>query len=265
MTVFQVVILAIVQGITEFLPISSSGHLVVFQKLFGLQPPVFFDILVHVGTLGATLFFFKRELAFIFKGLFRKRLDSWRTVWLIGLGSLPAAIFGYFLQKHLEQIFGSLTLVGWSFLLTAGFLLSTRALERWSKLSDQQKNLVQLNWQDSLIIGAFQAVAILPGVSRSGSTIVSGLWRGLKQETAFRFSFFLAIPAVFGALLLQILDLAQVPANFLGQAVLGITIAGFTGFLALKILERFLAKGKLWVLGVYCGLLGLFCLILPLK
>lgn len=269
MTYFQTVFLAIIQGITEFLPISSSGHLVIFQKLFDLQPPVVFDVLVHVGTLGSIMVYFRKELVGIIKGLMKREKTSVRLALLILLGTIPAAIVGFLLQNYIDQIFDSLKLVAFSFLITAGLLFSTRFLDRqckrhlgrWPAERRDSSEVEGLNWRDALFIGLFQAVAILPGVSRSGSTIVAGLWRGLKQETSFRFSFFLAIPAILGALVLQIPDLASGQFNSLNQAIVGMMIAGVIGYLALSILQKVLKQGSLWIFGFYCLVLGLILLV----
>ncbi|NIM03664.1 undecaprenyl-diphosphatase, partial [bacterium] len=192
MSYSQAIILAIVQGLTEFLPVSSSGHLVIFQKLFNLtEPPVLFDILIHVGTLGAILLYFRKEIVKISK----------KTIWLIFIGTIPALVVGLLLQGYISLIFDSLKLVGVTLLITAGLLFLSK------QFSQLNRRFSHLKWLDALFIGAFQALAILPGISRSGSTIVSGMWRKLDRKTAFQFSFYLAIPAILGALTLQIPDL----------------------------------------------------------
>lgn len=247
MSYFQAVFLAIVQGLTEFLPISSSGHLVIFQKLFNLsEPPVVFDILVHVGTLGTILIYFRKELIKI----------SRRTVCLIVIGTIPAVIVGLFLQNYISQIFDSLKLVSLALLVTAGLLLSTKQFKTLKRRFNQLKGL------DALVVGFFQAVAIIPGISRSGATIVSGLWREFDRETAFQFSFYLAIPAILGALILQIPDLISCSCGYLEQGILGMFIAGIVGYGALRILEKVLLNSRLWFFGVYCLVLGIILLIL---
>jgi len=256
MNFWQTIFLASIQGITEFLPISSSGHLAIFQKIFNLGVPVIFDIFVHVGTLLAIVFFFRKELGKILKGLFVKERNSWRIFWLLLVGSLPALFIGLLLEKHLEFIFSSLRLIAFSFLLTGIFLISTKFLK-----AKRKKNLVSLKWLDVLVVGLFQAVAILPGVSRSGSTIVGGLWRNFKRETAFQYSFFLAIPAILGALVLQIPDLKNQTSLFLSQSILGMLVAFGVGFFSLKILKKVLLNFQFWFFGFYCFLLGFLLLI----
>jgi len=245
MTYSQAFFLAIVQGLTEFLPVSSSGHLVIFQKLFNLtEPPVFFDILLHVGTLGAILVYFK-------KALFKMTKN---TLWLIIVGTVPAVIVGLFLQNYLSLIFNSLKLVGFTLLVTGLFLFSTK------KIKKTKRQFNQLKWPDALWVGFFQAIAILPGISRSGATMVSGMWRQFDQKTAFQFSFFLAIPAILGALVLQLSDLISSPYGYFEQGLLGMVIAGGVGYLTLKMLEKTLVGGKLWLFGFYCLILGLIVL-----
>lgn len=244
MSYFQAIFLAVVQGLTEFLPVSSSGHLVIFQKFFGLGPPVLFDILVHVGTLGAIIFYLRKRLAL-------KKSELWRVVWLVTIGTVPAVILGLFFRGIIEQIFNSLRLVGVSLLVTSGLLFSTR----W--VTGAKKQFKYLKWTDALAVGLFQALAILPGISRSGSTIVSGLWRRLDPEAAFQFSFLLAIPAVLGALVLQIPNLVSFSDLYLFQGLLGMLIAGGVGYLALAILEKILREAKFFYFGFYCLVLGL--------
>jgi undecaprenyl-diphosphatase len=255
MTYSQAIFLAIIQGITEFLPISSSGHLVIFQKIFGLKPPILFDVLVHVGTLGAIFFFFKRRLTGIIKGLAQRDQESINFVCLIAIGSVPAVVMGFLLKSYLEMIFNSLKLVGFSLLLTSFLLFSTRK-------ASGKKHFNQLKWPESLLIGVFQALAILPGVSRSGATISAGFWQKLDQKTAFEFSFLLAIPAIVGALTLEIPALIYSSPGYLAQGILGMIIAGLVGHFSLKILKQTLFSKKFWVFGVYCFFLGLLVLLL---
>ena len=245
MSYLQAVFLAMVQGLTEFLPVSSSGHLVIFQKLLGLEPPVLFDVLVHVGTLGAVVVYFRKELFKL----------SRQTIWLVVIGTVPAVVVGLLLQPYLVQIFDSLRSIGMALLITAGLLFLSQGFKPLNK------GFKQMGWSDGVLVGLFQALAILPGVSRSGVTIAVGLSRKLKRETAFRFSFFLAIPAILGALFLQMPTLILSPCGYLGQAILGMVVAGIVGYISLKILENFLLKAKFWVFGFYCLCLGIGILL----
>ncbi len=244
----QAILLSIVQGITEFLPVSSSGHLVILQKLFNFnQPPVLFDILVHFGTLGAIILYFKKELKIIIR--------KTNILLMVVIGTLPAVVIGFFLQNYIVKIFDSLRVVGISLLITAGLLFSSKLIKA------PNRDFKYLNWKDALLVGVFQALAILPGVSRSGSTIVSGLWRGLKRENAFLFSFYLAVPAILGALALQVPALFNSSYSYLSQGILGMIVAGIVGYFSLNILEKTLKSAKLHWFSLYCLILGLIVLI----
>lgn len=255
MTLLQAIFLAITQGITEFLPVSSSGHLVFFQKLFKLtEPPVLFDVLLHFGTLLAILFFFKKELCAL--------VIDWREhkkEWLfLSVGTLPAGFLGLFLNSKIKVIFDSLFLLGVSWLFFGLFILLTFRLV--IKNDELKKKTQNLNWKNSLVIGFFQAVSLLPGVSRSGLTIIGCLWQKFSRETAFYLSFLLAIPAVLGATFLGLKDggWGEVP---LAASLVGIVISAIVGWLSLKLLESSLRKNRFYFFGFYClaaGLLALF-------
>lgn len=252
MSYLQVAVLAIVQGLTEFLPVSSSGHLVILQKILGFaKAPVLFDILVHVGTLGAIFFYFKRDLFEILKN-WRKNLNLFK---LVIVGTIPVAFVGAFFEEKILSTFDSLRIVGVSLLITASLLFSLK----WIKFGKHDFN--KLKWQDGLFVGLLQTLALLPGVSRSGSTITAGLWTKASYKTAFRFSFYLAIPAIIGALVLQIPDLTSFSSNYLKQGILGMVMAGVVGFFALRALEKILRSTKLFWFGFYCLALSLFLLL----
>jgi undecaprenyl-diphosphatase len=251
MSFFQAVFLAIVQGLTEFLPISSSGHLVIFQKLFGFEkPPVVFDILVHVGTLGAVFIFFRREiLALVTK-------KGCKLLSLLVIGTLPAAVIGFLLEGKTDWFFNLWSLVGFAFLLTTLILFSTQLVK------EKNKKIKDLKLLDVLIIGVFQALAILPGVSRSGSTISAGVWQGLEKEEAFNFSFYLAIPAILGALILKFDELLRFNPTEFFQGLVGMIVAGIVGYFSLKTLKDLIRKGKVYLFGFYCLVIGLLVLSL---
>lgn len=255
MSWWQAIFLSIIQGLTEFLPISSSGHLVIFQKIFGLQSMAIFDIFIHVGTLLAIIFFFRKELLKILKGLFKKEKDSWQIFWLIVIGTIPAVIIGLLLEKNINRIFDSLKLVGVSLLITGFLLLMTIFLK-----GKNNKNFKSMKWSDGLVVGFFQALAILPGFSRTGATLFGSLLRKADRQTAFQFSLFLAIPAIIGAAVLQIPDILDNRFNFLNQSLLGMIIAFFVGYFALKILKKILLNSRLWIFGIYCFLIGFLLL-----
>ena len=256
MNFFQVLILSVVHGAAEFLPISSSGHLVILQKLFGLkEPPVLFDVLLHVGSVGAIMVYFRKEFLEILNKVLKKDSQALKLVVLVVLGTFPAAIIGALLDKQVEEAFNSLRTVGLGLIFTSLLLFSTRVVH------SSRRQFNHLNWFDALFIGFFQAVAILPGISRSGSTIVSGIWRGLSRETTFAFSFYLAIPAILGALVFKIKDLSGYSGVEISYGFIGMIISAVIGYFSLKVLAQILKSAKFIWFGVYCLMLGLLILL----
>jgi undecaprenyl-diphosphatase len=231
----EAVILGIIQGLAEFLPISSSGHLVIAQKLMGLPtPPVAFDIWLHVATLGAIFWWLGRSL--------RLSVSSWK---LVLVGSIPAGVAGILIQPSLENIFNSLTVVGLGLLVTGAVLLAT-------KFGPKNR---PVGYKTALLIGAAQAVAILPGVSRSGSTIAMALILGVEKQAAMRFSLLLAVPAILGAQALEIDNLFN-NGTSLGINLAGGAVAFMVGLVALQFLSQILQQKKLHYFGWYCLILG---------
>lgn len=252
MNISQAIILSVVQGITEFLPISSSGHLAVLQIFWQIpDPSVVFSALLHFGTLGAILIVFYQEIIKILQ----KR--NWKLIKLIIIGTIPAAIFGFFFQSIIEAQFSSLKFIGFSFLITALFLILTKFL----KIIPKYLNIEDLTYFDALIIGIAQTVALFPGISRSGLTISTGLLRKLKPEIAYKFSFLLAVPVILGAFVLQIPNLIQQGQNNYLIYVIGALVSLLTGIISLKILERILKKGKLYWFSLYLVILSMIILI----
>ena len=243
MTPIQGLILGLIQGLTEFLPVSSSGHLVIAQNLFKLnEPPVVFDILLHLATSLAVIIVIFNTL----KNINLKKIK------LILIASLPAGVLGIFLNQEIEILFSSVKLVGFSLIITGLILFSTKKI-------DQKKSL--LNSKNSLLIGLAQALAIIPGISRSGSTITAGLHQGLTPKDAFNFSFLISLPAIFGAQLLQLNKLGNLPSTQLPTLTIGFLAAFISGLFALKLLKRFVLNAKLHYFGFYCLILGLLTLI----
>ncbi|MDR2376244.1 MAG: undecaprenyl-diphosphate phosphatase [Treponema sp.] len=259
MGVLESIILGAIQGLTEFLPVSSSGHLVLFQKILGISVPVlFFDTLVHGGTLLAVLVVLRDEIWSILR-----RPVQPLTAYLI-LGTLPAVVVALVFDDTIEAAFESGAFLGFAFLVTSVFLALA---ERISKKTQTPRQKEEMTWLDSLIIGIFQAIAIVPGVSRSGSTLSASLGRGLDRNFAARFSFLLSIPAILGALVLQIKDLAG-PGGDAGAGELGVLpmitgtlSAAVVGFFAITVMLRLVRERSLWGFAAYTGLLGILVLI----
>jgi undecaprenyl-diphosphatase len=270
MSIFQAVILGIVQGVTEFLPVSSSGHLVLFQHLFGLkEAELFFDVSVHMGTLTAVILFFRKEIRCLTAALFsfagrvvRKNFslkDAWadkdmKLILLIGIGSVPTAIIGLLFHKAAEQLFSSVFLVGCALMATGLILWGTR----WTKQDGEGINGFSI--RKALIIGFMQGVAILPGISRSGTTIATALFLGLERETAARYSFLLSIPAIVGAEILTLADMNPVTMPYL-PILAGTLTAGVAGYLSLIMLVYIVKKGNMYMFAPYCWLVGTITLM----
>ncbi len=269
MTPFQAFILGIVQGATEFLPISSSGHLVLVPWLlnwhFDPSTAFIFDVLVQWGTILAVIIYFRRELLSMFTAVLRGILQrrpfdepDARLAWLILLATLPAAVLGLLLKPAVEKAFDSPLAVSLFLLLTAAILLISERLHR------SDKPMKELNWVDSLWIGLAQTLALFPGVSRSGSTIAGGLLRSLKREDAARFSFLLSIPAMLGAGIIALLDLAAIPdpESQLFLLFIGFTSSAFVGLAAIHWLLSYLRRHPLNIFVIYCTIVGLGGLII---
>lgn len=269
-TVLQAIILGAVQGLTEFLPVSSSGHLVIVPELLNMESPTLaFDVLLHLATVAAVAGYFVRELfsivlAFVAPQRFsRAEAQAWRRLglWVV-LGSLPAAVAGLAFKDFVESLFDSTLAVGVFLLLTAALLFTSDLVARRRSLA--LRGVGQMGVADALIIGLFQALALAPGISRSGSTIAGGVYLGLGREQAARFSFLLAIPAILGAGLLSLGDLAS---GFEGQAeayIAGSLAAVITGVLAVHFMLRFLRVRGLRPFAIYTLLVGLLVIALSL-
>ena len=273
MTLLQAVILGIVQGITEYLPISSSGHLVLAQHLFGLrEPALMFDVAVHVGTLGAVVVYFRQDLINMLRAVVRFSLNilrgraSWRDLWqdpdlrlatLVVLGTVPTVILGLFFKPLADRLFSSTALVGAMLLITGLLLWSTRWIKR------PGHGIGETSGGQALLIGLVQGLAILPGISRSGATIVAGLWSGLDRATATRFSFILSLPAIVGATILVAADAIGTPeaAVSLPAMAAGMLAAGVVGYLALRFLVYMVQRSRLFVFAPYCWLVGIVTLL----
>lgn len=265
MNFFHSIFLGILQGITEFLPISSSGHLVIFQKIFKFgEPPIFFDTIVHLGTAFAIFVFLKNKIFEILKGVIkelkeRKIGQYLNLIFFLVLASIPISIVGFLLQDKIDEIFNSLFLLSISFFITAIILFATTLSKK------RKKSIKKITLFDSLFVGTFQALAILPGVSRSGSTISAGLFRNLREKDAFDFSFFLGFIAILGASILQLTKINLISKNEISASIIGFLFSFIAGFFALKILKPILEKGKFHYFGYYCLIIGIVCLFLFFK
>ncbi len=273
MTVLEALILGLVQGVTEFLPVSSSAHLVIVPQLFNIpEPGVAFDVLLHVATLVAVVGYFIGDVWKIVVALFMpKRMSKedvryWRRLflWLV-IGSIPAAVVGAALNDFFEGLFSSTAAVGIFLIVTSVLLVSSDLAVVWTKRRRRRRaKLGDMGWFDALVVGCYQALAIAPGLSRSGSTISAGIFLGFDRETAARFAFLLSIPAILGAFLFKLPDLGG-SAGPGGVALLvGFLAAAVSGFFAVRFMMRYLKRHRLWGFAVYTLLVGVFVIVLSL-
>jgi len=254
-------ILAIVQGLTEFLPVSSSGHLVLMQHVLDTREgDVFFDVVLHLGTLGSVLVVYRREVM----RLLRFDRAALGYVGSLALGTLPAVAVGLLAKDAIEGVFHSPLFAAGGLLATAAILLSTRR-------SRQPQMEIPEPWEPrpvrpfkALLIGCAQAFAILPGISRSGSTIAASLWVGLEKAEAARFSFLLSVPAILGALILQLASgagAAVATTGEFGALVLAALTAFAVGLVAIRWTALAVVKAHFWKFSGYCVVLGLVALV----
>tara|TARA_B100000886_G_scaffold318877_1_gene259226 strand:- start:57 stop:815 length:759 start_codon:yes stop_codon:yes gene_type:complete len=252
MSLFEAILLGIVQGLTEFLPISSSGHLVIFQKFLEVSDTGSeFEILVHVGTLGSIIVVFLDEIKVIIQNV--KSQKTQKYILFIIIGTIPAGIFGVGMRDIFESLFHNLTLVGI-------FLIFTGAVLFLSMLSNKADG--QITYKKSILIGFAQALAIFPGISRSGMTICTALFLGIGPKEAARFSFLLAIPAISGAGAIMMVDVGTNFQMSIYVAAAALISSFFTGLFSLKWLINWLKNGKFYYFGLYCITIGIITLFL---
>ncbi len=259
MNIFQAFILGIIQGLTEFIPVSSTAHLLIGQEILGIpsSDAMFaFLVLVQWGTLVSLFIYFWQDLLGLLKAFFAKPFssDENRMAWYIIIATIPALLVGYLLKDALEQLFSTPLLAASVRLFAAVALLS---LAEW--LGKRSHSTEEMTWLDALIVGLFQVFAVFPGASRSGSTIAGGMLRGFTREAAARFAFLMSIPVMLAAGVYESLDLFQMPglADFLPVLLAGFITAAFVGWLAVKWLMAYLNKNSLYSFAIYCALLGI--------
>ncbi len=257
MTAIQALILGIIQGLTEFLPISSSGHLVIGESLLGLKTPgVSFEIWLHLGTLAAVVIYFFRRLISLLQSLWQGKAgaDERAVVWALIIGTLPAVVVGLALKSAIETAFNSAHFTAAMLMVTGVMLISTR----WTQNHNRRINVERGLW-----IGMAQAVAILPGISRSGSTMSAAMAMGVRPSVAAEFSFLLSLPAIAGAF---VLDMASSGNGFLPAAnaefyLIGTAVACLFGLLSIHYLLKIVRRGNFYLFGIYCLAVGAVALV----
>ncbi|KAA0257123.1 undecaprenyl-diphosphate phosphatase [Deferribacter autotrophicus] len=261
MNISDAVLLGFIQGVTEFLPVSSSGHLVIAQSLMKNfnQPGILYDILLHFATLLSILVYFRKRIGKIiiaFLGLFMRKYrvayyENKRFLWGIIIASIPTAIIGLFLDKYAEVLFSKIVYVGYALIITSIILY----------LSDKSKGHLEIDGAKAFIIGIVQGLAVVPGISRSGSTIATALFLGVKRAEAAEFSFLMSIPAIFGATLLQLRDVNIVSLNNLNAYLFGMATAFISGLIALSMVINFVKRANLKIFAIYCLIVGIVAVV----
>lgn len=254
MTYSDAVILGVVQGITEFLPISSDGHLVLAQALLDVEEPgIAFEVLVHVGTLLSVLLFFRRRLLLLAQSLWKPSMKRERqTILLLVIATIPLAVAGVLFESFYESFF-SPYFTGIFLLVNGWILLSTRFLPKGNK---------SVGFREAILIGIGQAFAPFPGISRSGTTISTGMLVGVQPAEAAEFSFLLLIPAICGALVLKLDDFLTADLSSFGPYLTAAIIAALTGLVAVSVLMKMVKSGKFEYFAYYCFVAGVAVLIL---
>jgi undecaprenyl-diphosphatase len=256
MNYFESIVLGIVQGATEFLPVSSSGHLVIAQELLAVRiPGVLFEVAVHVATLVSILLVYRTRVGELLMGALRGDREALTYVGLVCVATVPAGLLGVFAKDSIEALFDNPWAPGVALLVTGLFLWSSRTpLER--------ADAPRPTWVAALIIGVAQACALVPGISRSGATVVAALWLGVEAREAAAFSFLMAVPAVAGAAVLQLPDLGGAQSTSLLPAVVlaGSIAAGVTGVLAIRTFNAMLARRSFHFFAPYCWVVGVLYL-----
>jgi undecaprenyl-diphosphatase len=260
MSIIEAIILGIIQGATEFLPVSSSGHLVLLPTIFDMtQPDLTMVGLVHLGSLLAVLIYFRRDLWDIITAVLaglrdRKPMGSTnsRLGWFIVVGCIPAALTGFLLEDFFDSVFSQPLWAAFFLLITAGLLVLGE------KLMSGDKTFDTMTWLDTIVIGLFQTLALFPGISRSGSTIVGGLLRGLDRSQAARYSFLLGVPVILGAGLFSVVDIVTAPELTTSAAayVAAFVSAALVGYLCIYFLLSWVRNHSLYIFAIYCALLG---------
>jgi undecaprenyl-diphosphatase len=250
----QAIILGIVQGITEWLPVSSSGHLVIFQHLFGLSAEIAFDLMLHIATLIVVCAVFRKEIISVLKAIGRWdfKSEEGKLALFIIAGTIPTGLIGYFFREFFTSAFSGLFVVGIALIFTGLLLIQSRFPLKPAKL----------NYKRSVLIGILQGIAITPGVSRSGATISTALITGVDREKAVRFSFLLFIPAILGAMVFLANDITLTAfANPLPM-IAGMVTSIIVGYFSLKVLIKLVINKKFHWFALYCWIIGIILLLL---
>jgi len=266
MTLLHAILLGIIQGLTEFIPVSSTAHLLIGQKLLGIpaSDAIFsFLVIVQLGTIVSLVLYFWKDLMVLIKAFFAKPFTTPenRLGWYIIIATIPALLAGYLLKDAVEILFRTPLLEAAIRLLTAAILL---ALAEW--FTKKSRKLDSMTWLDAFFVGIMQVIAVFPGASRSGTTISGGMFCGFDRKSAARFAFLMSIPVMLAAGSYEMLDVIKMPdlGQFLLPLAIGFVAAAIIGWLAIKWLLDYLSKHSLYVFSAYCAIIGIAVLVLSL-
>jgi len=248
LTLIEILILAVIQGLTEWLPVSSSGHLVITQKVLGLNLPLIYSVMLHVGTLIVVLTVFRKDILDIIKALVKRDFETeeGKLALFIAVGSVPIAIVGFVFYDFFKSLFSNLLAVGLALLITGWVLFFSE-----KRIGNRKMGIL-----DSLLIGLAQGVTIIPGISRSGVTVATGLLRRVDKAIAFKYSFLLSVPAVLGATVMESRELVVINVNMV-PLFLGAIISMIVGYVSLKLLQKIVMNEKIHLFAYYCWTVGL--------
>jgi len=272
LTLFESIILGLIQGLSEFLPISSSGHLALLQYFFGIEGEsvLAFAVLLHLGTLLSIFAVYYKDIWDLIRELFATLADLFtgrglrinanetrRLGFMIIVATIPTGIIGVLFNDLFESMYLSLAAIGTGLLITGTLLWFSE------KIGKGRKNVLNMKFRDAFLVGLFQSVAITPGISRSGSTIVGGLFSGMKREIAVRFAFLISIPSVLGAVVMEAPSAFKsgIDMSMLTPIIIGVAIAAVSGFIAIKTMIRIVSNKKLYYFSFYTWAVGAIVLI----
>ncbi|HJS82997.1 MAG TPA: undecaprenyl-diphosphate phosphatase [Nitrososphaera sp.] len=262
--ILQAIILGIIQGLTEWLPVSSSGHLALVQLVMNLQVPVFYDAVLHLGTLTGVFAIYRKDISNIVKSIFGRGKaegaypQGRRMLWFVVLGTIPTAAIGLAFRSFFEYSFYDPLSIGIGFIVTGVLLLITLFLKAGSK---------KLGPADAVLIGVGQGLSIFSSISRSGATVAAGMFRGVEREQLVRYSFLLSVPAILGAVLVDVisageLERAKLSSIGIESYIAGAAVSALVGYASIRALIRLVIRGKFYLFAFYCFAIGIATFLL---
>ena len=253
MAEIKIIILGVLQGVTEFLPISSSGHIVLFEHFLNIaKDDIVIEVILHFGTLLSILVFFRKDISNLISGTINRDKDSLLYIWYVVIATVPIVLFSLIAKDHISSIF-SINILVYTYIVNSFILFMTKG---------KKGNKYQISTRLAVAMGIAQIFALLPGISRAGITICTGLILGYQQREIAKFSFFMAIPALIGAIIFELDNIANQISNDPLILILGCFVAMFSGLLVLRLLFKILQTNRLWLFSYYCIFIWLIILLI---